>query len=429
MYFLGAIMNPLNSASLAINGGTPIRKGGWPIWPVYEAETVEVLQQVLKSRRWAISSVYNGNPLYEKKFAKAFAEFCGVNYCIPTDHGSSALLIALEALDIGYGDEVIVPALTWVATASAVTNVNALPVIVDVDPDTLCIDPGQIEVAITSRTKAIIPVHLYSGMANMDALLAISKKYNIPIIEDSSHVHGAQWKNKCAGAIGTLGTFSMQHSKVLTCGEGGTVITDDPILAKKLEQLRSDSRIYLNRDFKTYDMELETLGEVQGTNFCLSEFHAAVLVDQLTRLESQNRTRENNSYYLDHLLGKMEGVIPLKLYPGLTRRTIYCYVVKIKKEFLVNTSIHDWCQALSAELAIPFNPVYEPVHQVLSYNPMSKKRFRSLIDHQSDFQKSRFPCPNGEAAYRQCIAFPHWVLLGSRKDMEDIAEAFNKLFK
>lgn len=418
----------VSSTKLAINGGIPIRDGGWPVWPIYGVETFDSLQRVMKSRRWAISSPYNGNPLYEKLFAETFAEFCNVKHCIPTDHGSSALLIALEALDIGGGDEVIVPALTWVATATAVTNVNASPVIVDVLPDTLCIDPQKVEAAITPKTKAIIPVHLYSGMADMDTLLTISQRHNLPIIEDSSHVHGARWRDKCAGTIGTIGVFSMQHSKVLTCGEGGAVITDEPMIAKKLEQLRADSRIYSNQKLKFYDMELTTLGEVQGTNYCLSEFQAAILIDQLTRLEEQNRIREANSYYLDDLLRNLEGILPQKVYPSLTKRTIYCYVVKIQEEFLVDIEIERLCCILRAELGIPFFPIYPPLHKVPSYNPMSKRRFHFFDKQLFTSEKSHLSYPVAEKVSNECIGFPHWALLGTGKDMQDIVEAFKKVF-
>ncbi len=419
-------MNP-NSNTLAVKGGIPIRKGGWPKWPIYDLDTLKALQAVLEGGRWAISSPYNGKPLHEREFANRFAEFCNVKYCIPTDHGSSALAIALEAVDIGPGDEVIVPAVTWVATATAVTNVNAIPIIVDVEPDTLCIDPKCIENAITGRTAAIIPVHLYNGMAEMDEILSISRKYHIPVIEDCAHVHGARWRDRSVGSWGVVGAFSMQQSKVLTCGEGGAVVTDDPGLAHRLEQLRADSRIYTNNPLDTYDMELVTSGSVQGTNFCLSEFQAALLIDQLNRLKEQNQQRQENGAYLDTIIGQIDGLVPLKKYPQLTHRTYYCYVVHCDRKYFADQPITVLCNALQAELNIPFFPVYEPLHRVSSYRAGSKRRNHLSKDHLLKLDTANVVCPVAEKASDEYICFPHWVLLGNKKDMEDIGEAFLKV--
>lgn len=414
-------------ATLAVAGGLPIRRGGWPKWPRYTKNTLAALHSVLESGRWAISGPFSGTPSVERAFASRFAEFCGVSYCVPTDHGSSALLVALEALDVGAGDEVIVPAMTWVATATAVTNVNAIPVIVDVDAHSLCIDPKCVEDAITDKTRAIIPVHLYNGMADMDQLLSISDKYNIPIIEDSSHVHGTRWGDRSAGALGAVGTFSMQQSKVLTSGEGGAVVTDDPRLARRMEQLRADSRIYTDKKVNIYDMDLVTCGEVQGTNYCLSEFQAALLLDQLARLEEQNRLRESNAVYLDVLLSEIDGLYPLGCHSQVTRRTYYCYVVRRDREVFANRSVSALCCALSAELNIPFSATYEPLARVRLYRPESKRRNHLSESHLARLHDSKVECPVADQAHMECICFPHSVLLGSRKDMQHIALAFAKI--
>jgi len=366
----------MHSKELAIFGGNPIRKQEWSSWPIYNEDTLRVLSEVLKSKRWAISSNYLGINLFERLFAQKFAEFCSAKYCIPVDHGSSALLVSLEALDIGFGDEVIIPALTWVATASSVLNVNAIPVLVDVDPLTLCIDPNEVEKAITTATKAIIPVHLYCNICNMTALQAISKKYNISIIEDCSHSHGAEWMGQKVGTFGSLGTFSMQQSKLLTSGEGGAIITNDDDLFQKAEQYRADGRKHSGPPYNLYQTELVTNTISHGTNYCLSEFQSAILLNQLEMLDKQNMIRLKNAIYLDSLILQIPGLKPLSSHKEVTFRTYYGYIIEIDFNFFHNLDIIELCNILVAELNISVNSIYKPINKIMNYNPHIKKRFR-----------------------------------------------------
>ncbi len=158
------------------------------------------------------------------RFEREWAAFCGSEHCALLTNGTHALHVALETLDIGFGDEVIVPGLTWQATAAAVCDVNAVPVFVDVDPKTLCIDPGKIEAAITPRTRAVIAVHLYHRMADMDRVLRIARRHNLRVIEDCAHTHGSRWRDRGAGTLGDFGAFSFQKSKLITGGEGGVLL-------------------------------------------------------------------------------------------------------------------------------------------------------------------------------------------------------------
>lgn len=413
--------------SLAIHGGVPIRTEGWAKWPQYASETLEMLQNVLESRRWAISGPFVGTELYEKKFAKAFADFCSAKYCVPCDHGSSALLIALEALDIGFGDEVIIPALTWIATATAVVNVNAIPVLVDIDPVTLCIDPEGVEAAITPRTKAIMPVHLYSGMCDMDRLLAISHKYNIPIIEDCAHVHGAKWGDHFAGTMGKVGAFSFQQGKGLTSGEGGCVLTNDVAIYDRLQELRADSRKYMNQHLNTFDMEVVLGGNVQGTNFCLSEFHSAILLSQMNDFKKNINKKIHNANYLDQLLTEVGGIAPLSTYPPVQQRAYYCYVVRIQPMQFGEIPSAEICKLLKAELNIPFFSPYEPLNIAQSYNPATKKRNQINQEHLERLDFRKYELSVTQKAYQECICMPHWVLLGNEKDMKDIQLAYQKI--
>jgi len=412
---------------LAINGGVPIWDKGWPKWPTANKNVVRRLTQVLESGRWAISGPFTGTKSQEKIFADMFAKYCNVKYCIPTCNGSSALLIALESLNIGVGDEVIIPVLTWVATATAVTNVNAIPVFVDVDPKTLCISPEKVCKAITKNTKAIIPVHLYSTMADMDALLKISNEYRIPIIEDCSHVHGAMWKGKRAGSLGIIGTFSMQQTKVLTAGEGGAAITDDYDLAKKMEALRADGRIYGGKTEKG-KLELVPYNGLQGSNYCLSEILAAILIENLKILDKQHEIRLKNAKILDGMLRKIDGVYPIHADKRVNKRVFYKYVIRIDPECFAGRNAIAVANAISLELGINAEPIYKPLHKNSLFAPLSKKRFHInniYISRFNSIRKMRFPV--AEKAYSTYITFPHNILLGDYEHLQAIAEALEKV--
>lgn len=196
------------STKLAIRDGVALAKHeDWPSWPTYSNRCLKSLEGVLHSLRWTLSGFYGGNITYDERFCESFANYNSTKYALTVDHGSSAIILAMQALGISFGDEVIIPGLTWVSCASSVIKINAKPVFVDIEGDTLCIDPIKVEEAITSKTRAILVVHLYSAMANMEFLKKISEKYKIPIIEDCSQAHGAVWNGKKAGSIGDIGIF------------------------------------------------------------------------------------------------------------------------------------------------------------------------------------------------------------------------------
>jgi L-glutamine:2-deoxy-scyllo-inosose/3-amino-2,3-dideoxy-scyllo-inosose aminotransferase len=174
-----------------------------------------MLAEVLGSGRWA----YDG-PV-ESEFERRFAELQTARYGLCVANGTVALQLALEALDIGVGDEVIVPGFTWQATVATVVDVNAMPVLVDADPETYCPDPSLVEAAITPRTRAIVVVHLYNSLTDMDRILEIARRHGLYVVEDCAHSHGSRWRGQGVGSIGDIGTFSFQASKTLTAGEGG----------------------------------------------------------------------------------------------------------------------------------------------------------------------------------------------------------------
>jgi L-glutamine:2-deoxy-scyllo-inosose/3-amino-2,3-dideoxy-scyllo-inosose aminotransferase len=220
---------------LALLGGQPVFElplDSSTMWPPVDELTAKKLQDLYYSRKWTAFDETEGI------FAQAFAAHHGARHGIFTINGTVTLQCALGACGIGPGDEVIVPAMTWYATAMAAHYLGAKPVFVDVDPETLCIDPDKIRAAITERTKAIIPVHLYGSMADMDRIMAIAKEHRLRVIEDCAQMHGGVWNGKRVGSIGDVGSFSFQHSKTMGCSEGGICITSDEELAERIFRMK-----------------------------------------------------------------------------------------------------------------------------------------------------------------------------------------------
>jgi len=351
-----------------------------------------------------------------------------VEHCVPTANGSAALLVALEALDVGPGDEVIVPGLTWVANASAVLRVNAVPVLVDVDPQTLCVSVDGVRQALTSRTGAICVVHLYSSMADMDGLRALADDAGVPLVEDCSQAHGAAWGGARAGTLGAVGVFSMQQTKVLTAGEGGAVITASGDLARRLEQLRADGRVFRRAPPPVGALELAELGEVTGANLAMSEVQAALLLEGLTRLEDENRVREDNASRLDVALAELPGVTPIRSLPGQTRRSYYHYVVRVDCRRFGRQDVAPFAAMLSAELGFPAERIYRPLNDHPLYRPSTRRSSALSAAYRAAVDPTRFRLPECDRAHDEVVSFHHRLLLGDDRDMDDVIGAFHKVW-
>lgn len=413
---------------LAIFGGSPIRKKVWPRWPQADKKTEEYLTDVLHSGRWGIGGKYNGTPLFNLRFADAFAKFHDVPYCVTVANGSAALTIALEALGVSVGDEVIVPGLAWVSCASAVTRIGAVPVLVDSEPATLCISVGATRKAISKRTKAIMVVHTYCTVADLDALVDLSEETGIPLLEDCSQAHGAQWNKQRVGTLGKIGVFSMGNSKVLSCGEGGAVITRDPILYDILQQLRGDGYHYKNSPPHLGESQLEEIGVVQGYNYCLSEFQAAVLLGGLPNLDQQNELREKNGEYFRQLCPQIGDIVQLARHPSIDLLTYFRLCVRLNLNAFGGASIEQIRKALVVELnESTIEPVDHPLNDYVLYRPLESLSARSSPSGRERLDPKRFNLPVASQAYKECLTFHHSMLLGSNNDVEDIARALLKL--
>ncbi len=410
---------------LALNGGTPLRdvqNGPWPAWPVWGEEERQGLLEVLESGTWS----YNGPK--EQEFLRRWREYLGVSHALLVANGTVSMQLALEALDIGVGDEVIVPGITWQATAAAVADVNAVPVLVDVEPDTWCISPAGFEAAITPRTRAVIPVHLYGNIADMDAIGETARRHGLAIIEDAAHKHGAEWNGVRVGALGDIGSFSLQLSKIMTAGEGGAITTNDYDLWYRLDALRNCGRRPENTETDKSSGDYGEEGDlIQSGNYRITEFQAAVLLGQLGRLESLNRTRETNGRYLDSLLKGLPGCHAMKDDFRETKKSYFNYAFRIDEDEL-GISVGLFRRALSAELGIGVNACYQPLNDCMLYRPQTKKRHRLNEEYWNALNPARFKLPESERAfYHTSVALPHRILMGSPEDMEQIAEAVRKV--
>lgn len=413
---------------LVVKGGDPIRTRPWPAWPQPAPGVPRAVADVLASGRWSISGPYLGTDSHERRFARAFADYNGVAHCVPAASGTASLMLALEACEVGAGDEVIVPGLSWVASGSTVLGVNAVPVFCDVDPNTLCLVPEAVEALITKRTRAIVVVHLYSAVADMDALNGLADRYGIPLIEDCAQAHGATYRGVRVGGLATAGTFSMQHSKVLTSGEGGAVITRDAEFARRVEHLRADGRCLAEVPPAPGAMELVETGELMGNNRCLSEFQAAILTEQLTLLDAQNERRRTNATLLDERLAGL-GLRPQTTSEGTTSRTYYTYAARLPDGKFENTTLSAVTDALSAELGLTVAPCYTPIPANRLYAPHTRRRYTLNLAHEERIDPKRFALPVCEDVARRTVTLHHTALLGDAEDMEDIAAAFDKVLR
>ena len=348
---------------LAVLGGTPVKQKSFPNWPQYDQSEEKALMDVLHSGIW-----WRTPGTRTLQFEQDFAKYHQVNHGIACTNGTAALEIAVAALGIGFGDEVIVPDFTFVATASAVLANGAMPVMVDVDPNTFNINPDLVEKAISSRTKAIICVHLGGMPCDMDRLLEIVKKNKLFLIEDSAHAHGSEWKRQKVGSMGDCGTFSFQASKLMTAGEGGIVITKDAALEVRIRSVHDCGRMPGEWFYSHF---------INGSNYRLSEWQGAILSQQLSRLDEQASKRTKNAAFLDRELAKIDGIRPQKRDPRVTRNGNYCYIFHYDPKVFNGLKTENFIEALNAE-GVPTQASYPPVRKLAVFqNGEYRKRLSS----------------------------------------------------
>jgi len=399
---------------LAVLGGDPVRKEKYPAWPVFDERDIEAVTRTVKSGRWG-GFPYPGPNTAE--FAVKFAEIQGGGYAVPMLNGTITMEVALRAAGIGWGDEVIVPTYTFQATAYAPMVAGAIPVIVDIDPDTYCIDPPKIEEAITEKTRAIIVVHIAAQMADMDVITGIAREHELILIEDSAHAHGAKWRGMGAGTIGDFGSFSLQSAKSLTTGEGGVLLCKDPEMAQRAASIIDCGR----------PKDPEGLEYTMGVNYRWSELHAALGLVALERFPDQLKERESMAAYLEESLSEVPGVKMLKRDMRLTRRSFYRYIIKIDTEYF-GCNNETFCQVMKAE-GIPVDTGYPPMNKYELFQPgLSKLPVPSAFPEYFDFESMSFPVAE-RARWKESVWMGESIFRSGEKGVDDLIAGLNKLVK
>lgn len=398
--------------SLALLGGPKAKKKPFPDWPYYDSREEEALKTVLQSGIW-----WRTPGTRTLEFERAFARFHGARHGVAVTNGTAALEVTMAALGIAVGDEVIVPDFTFVATASAVLFANALPVLVDVEPETYCIDPELAEAAITSRTKAIVAVHMGGHPADLDRLTKIAKRNHIALIEDSSHAHASEWRGRRIGTFGIAATFSFQSSKLMTAGEGGIIISNNDKFEVQARSVHDCGRMPGKWFYNHY---------IYGSNYRLSEWQGAILSAQLSRLDEQTRRRHANARVLDHLLHAIPGITPQKLDERCTRNGQYAYIFHVNKKEFAGISTERFIEAMKAE-GIPNQASYPPLHELHMFrNGSYRKRLcGKQATQKHPFFKKDFPVT--QSAAWETVWIPQPALLGDEEDIHEIAAAIRKI--
>jgi dTDP-4-amino-4,6-dideoxygalactose transaminase len=397
---------------LAILGGEPVRRKPFTPWPQYQQCDIERLVTQVESRHWG------GFPLPGKisgDFAQAFAEMHGAKYGLCLANGTIAIVVALQAAGIQFGDEVIVPAYTWDGTATAVLFAGGIPVFADIDPDTYCLDVESVRQAITPRTKAIVPVHLAMRFTDMDALLALAAEHDLRVMEDCAHAHGGSWNGKGAGSMGDIGCFSFQESKLMTSGEGGIVITSNLAYFEAMQTIVNCGRASLTDQHGI---------RMLGSNYRMTELQATLLVGQLGMLPGFRAKRTQNAALLTSLLADIDGIRTLPEQPQITDATYYTYVFQYRSP----APIRDLVVAAIDKEGVPCDGrFYEPVYRsdLFYATPGNCPQLRgSAVDY------GTVKCPVSErAAYEEAMWLPQFVLIGDEQDVHDVARAVRKVME
>lgn len=393
-------------SKLALLGGNPVRTKPYIKWPFFDEKEEQAVLEVIRSGKWWR---YEGDKVL--KFEQQFANAHDAKFGIAVTNGTAALEIALAAMGVRPGDEVIVPSYTFVATATAVIANGATPVFVDIEPDTYNLDPVQVEQAISEKTKVIIPVHFAGYPADMDRLMEIACKHNILVLEDAAHAHGGAYKGKKLGSIGHASGFSFQASKNMTSGEGGIVLSNDEELAAKVFSIHTFGR---TPGRPWYEHHLIS------TNKRMTEMQAAILLIQLNRLSSQTEERAKNAEILDRGIGSIGELSLMKLNDQATaKRAYHLYLLKYSPG-IEGVSRDLFLKAVQAEGVSLASGYIVPLYKQPLFGKINLPKGQNC-----PFDK--LYQPNVEKAVCESLWIPQNVLLGDKSGVEDIISAFEKV--
>jgi dTDP-4-amino-4,6-dideoxygalactose transaminase len=362
-----------------------------PDWPIHTEKALEYLRLVLESQQWG-----GFHPIVAE-LEQRFARYQQCGHGIAMMNGTVTLETMLQALDIGPGDEVVVPAISFVSTATAVSRVGAVPVFVDIEPYTFNMDPASVEQAISPSTKAILAVHFGGPFADMDRLQAIASKHGLFLLEDAAHAHGSEWRGKRAGTLGVAASFSFQNSKVLTAGEGGMVLLNDETLAARVRSIANQGRRPGHSFFTHFEL---------GSNLRITALQAAVLMAQMDLLDEQIERRTRNAGIFLDRLKDVEGIRWQQVHETVNRNSWYLVLGRVDAPVL-GGSRDRFCEALKEE-GIPVTPFYP---HTLFENPLYQQLPCRTMD-----------CPVSKSCVNDAFWLPHRVLLGDDHTTLSIAD-------
>ena len=401
----------------ALLGGPKAHPSSFPGWPMFDQTEENGLLSVLKSKDWGR---LGGTVV--SKFEKEYAAMTGAKHTLGVSSGTAALLTMMGALDLGPGDEVIMPVYTFIATYNAVVLNYALPILIDTDLESFQIDANKIEAAINPQTKVIMPVHIGGSPVDLDKIMEITNKNRITLIEDACQAHLAEWKGKKVGTYGLGGAFSFQASKNLNCGEGGAIITND-------ENFATTCYTFHNQGQGGQTTAFNPGVGTRGTNLRLTEFQGNLLMAQMTRLIAQSNRRTENANYLTKMLKEIPGIMPAKLYEGTTRSAYHLYMFRYDKNHFEGMSREKFLEALNAE-GIPCSSGYGMMNKDSYVTGLAKNKHYLKIYGEKAMNAwlERNVCPqNDKLSGEQGVWLFQTMLLGTRKDMDQIVEAIKKL--
>jgi dTDP-4-amino-4,6-dideoxygalactose transaminase len=351
-----------------------------------------------------------------KEFEAALARRLQAKHCIATASGTTALLSSLGALDIGPGDEVILPPYTFIATFNVITATYALPIFADVDAATFQIDPAKMAAAITPATRLLLPVHIGGSACDLDAIAEVSRTRKIPFVEDACQAPAAEWRGRPVGTRGLSGCISFQASKNLTSGEGGAVLTNDDAFADQVYNFHTPTSLRKG----------EPSG--RGANFRLTEFQAALLLSQLTRFDAQQDVRNANATYLASLVREIPGLAPAQLTPGNNRSAWHLFMMRYDARRFAGLPRAKFLEAL-ARAGVPASSGYTRLNHAPQVTAIATNPHYQRIYGKETMARwvDRNQCPVNDRLTEEAFWLPQTRLLGSRSDMERIAEAMSKV--
>lgn len=386
--------------------------GRVPAWPAWDGREEQAVLRVIRSGRWWREA---GDEV--AAFEREFADYLGVGHVRAVTNGSHAIELALACLGLEPGDEVLVPACTFIASASSVLSYGAVPIPVDVERDTLCLDLAAVAAALSPRTRAVIPVHMAGHPCDMDALLRLAQRHGLDVIEDAAHAHGARYRGRAAGGLGRVGIFSFQAGKLMTAGEGGALVTSDPRIAAQTFERHSCGRPSGDREY---------VHRVPAPNLRLSELQGAVLRAQLQRLPGQLALREERAARLDRLMRRVPGVEPLARRPEATLHSHYMWMAWLAPEAFHGRTASDVARHLRGQGLFAAR-CFPPVHRTAMFSPAALAARGLPFGRQPPPDYAAFETPVSDAACRSVVWLHHALLLADEALLEEVADEFARL--